>query len=215
MGNSRAFHLPLYNLGVIVSVSTGHSDAADSREIPMRLSQIAGLSVALLVLTCGLCKAQSDGKPTESDLAKFSSEQLRACFDDAKICGSGDVYSISDELARRIPKLPSEQLVLCFEDWKICGVGEDQASGWPISDELARRGNLHELLARYWKEPKWAIRGGIEHIAYHFESPEVTSFMRKILVERLKDGEDLYWPVNYRVRRRADAVVSPEGSSLF
>jgi hypothetical protein len=56
----------------------------------------------------------------------------------------------SDELVRRLPKLPTEQLIACFEDWEICGAGEGMASGWPISDELARRGNLDELLVRYW-----------------------------------------------------------------
>jgi hypothetical protein len=134
---------------------------------------------------------------SKSDLKTLSSDELKACFDNAKICGTDDSYAISDELAHRLPKLPSEQLVACFDDWKICGVGEGQASGWPISDELARRGNLHELLARYWKEPKWTIRGGLEHVAYHFHNPEVTFFMRRALSERVEDGEDLYWPVNY------------------
>jgi hypothetical protein len=168
-----------------------------SRNTLIKLSRALSLSLALQVLTSGYCQAQSYSKSINSDLRRFSSDELKACFGNAKICGTDDVYAISGELARRLPKLASEQLVLCFDDWKICGVGEDKASGWPISDELARRGNPHALLVRYWNEPKWTIRGGIEHVAYHFHSPEVASFMRRVLSERVYDGEDLYWPVNY------------------
>src|SRR4029077_10483942 len=32
---------------------------------------------------------------------------------------------------------------------------------------------------------------------YHFHTPEVASFMKRVLSERIEDGEDLYWPVNY------------------
>jgi hypothetical protein len=162
-----------------------------------KLSRVAILSSVFLVLTAGSCDAQSHKKSTDSGLSKLSSDDLKACFDNARICGTDDTYAISDELAHRLPKLPSERLVACFDDWKICGVGEDRASGWPISDELARRGNPHELLLRYWNEPKWTIRNGIEHVAYHFHSSEVESFMRRVLSERPEDGEALYWPVNY------------------
>jgi hypothetical protein len=93
--------------------------------------------------------------------------------------------------------LPTEQLVACFDNWRICGTGEGQASGWPISDEIARRGDPRDLLVRYWKEPNWLVRNGIEHVAYHFDTPEVTAFMQRVLIERKKDGEDFYWPANY------------------
>ena len=126
------------------------------------------------------CSSQTQQKPARSNLRKFSSDQLKACFDDPKVCGADDIWEISDELVRRLPRLPTEQLVACFDDWKICGSGEDQASGWPISDELARRGDPHELLVRYWNERKWTIRGGIEHVAYHFDNPEVTAFMQRL-----------------------------------
>jgi hypothetical protein len=97
--------------------------------------------------------------------------------------------------------LPTEQLIACFDNWRICGTGEGQESGWPISDELARRGNPHHLLVRYWKEPNWLIRNGIEHVAYHFDTPEVTAFMQRVLIERKKDGEDFYWPANYLAKK--------------
>jgi hypothetical protein len=171
------------------------------------LRRVASLLLAFLFLTLGICKAQSNKKATESALSRFSSDELKACFDDAKICGTEDIYSITDELVRRLPELPSEQLVACFDDWKICGTGEDQTNGWPISDELARRGNPHELLVRYWNEPKWTIRGGIEHVAYHFHTPEVASFMKRVLSERVEDGEDLYWPVNYLAKRGDSAAL--------
>jgi hypothetical protein len=145
-------------------------------------------------------------------LSKFSSDQLKACFDDSKVCGSSNVYEISDELANRLPTFSTEQLLSCFADWKVCGVGEGQASGWPISDELSRRGNPHDLLVRYWKEPNWLIRSGIEDVAYHFDTPEVTEFMRRVLVERKKDGEDFYWPANY-LAKKCDPVGLKELST--
>jgi hypothetical protein len=40
-----------------------------------------------------------------------------------------------------LSKFSDDQLLACFNDWKICGTGEGPAEGWPISDELARRGN--------------------------------------------------------------------------
>jgi hypothetical protein len=159
------------------------------------------LITTVLIITTAPCSSQSRDKSARPDLRKYSSDQLKACFDDAKVCGSDNVYDISDELAHRLPKLPSEQLVACFDDWKICGAGEGQASGWPISDELARRGDPHELLVRYWTEPKWTVRDGIEHVAYHFDNHEVTSFMKRVFAERVEDGEDLYWPANYLAKK--------------
>lgn len=177
------------------------------------MNRLATLSVVLLLtLRSVFSVGQADNAKGKLDLTKLSSDQLKACFDHSKVCGTDDYWRISDELARRFPKLPSAQLVACFDDRKICGVGEGRASGWPISDELARRGDLHELLVRYWKEPKWAIRGGIEHVAYHFETPEVTAFMRRVMTERVRDGEDRYWPVNY-LAKKCDPVALKELSS--
>jgi hypothetical protein len=146
-----------------------------------------------------LSVAQSSKKPTEPALRELSSDQLKACLV-KKACGTDDHYAISDELVRRLPELTNEQLLECFDDGSPCGVWEDR-TGWPISDELARRGSPHELLVRYWIEHKWTIRSGIEHVAYHFDGPEVTSFMRSVLAKRMKDGEDLYWPVNYLAKQ--------------
>jgi hypothetical protein len=160
-------------------------------------------SICLIVLltAAAVCSAQTNKTAVDPDLSKFSSAQLKACLDDAKLCGSSDIWPIMDELARRLPSLPTEQLVSCFVDWKICGAEEDQASGWPISDELARRGDPHDLLVRYWTEPNSSIRDGIEHVAYHFDTPEVTAFMRRVLIVRKDDGEDFYWPANYLAKK--------------
>jgi hypothetical protein len=155
----------------------------------------------LLVLTSALLAAQSVKDSAKPDLSRFTSEQLKACFEDSNICGSRNIYDISGELVSRLPTLPTEQLVACFDNWRICGTGEGQASGWPISDELARRGNPHNILVRYWKEPNWLIRNGIEHVAYHFDTPETKAFMHRVLVERKKDGEDFYWPANYLAKK--------------
>ncbi|OAI57652.1 hypothetical protein AYO50_01055 [Acidobacteria bacterium SCGC AG-212-P17] len=161
-------------------------------------------------MTIAVCLATAESLPSlqdsqkkaaKPDLRKLSAAQLKDCLDQPKLCGAGDFYKINDELARRLPQLPTEQLLACFDDWKVCGVGEGQASGWPISDELARRGDPSKILARFWKEPKWTIRNGIEHVAYHFHTPEVTAFMQSVLAEHKEDGEDLYWPVNYLAKK--------------
>jgi hypothetical protein len=170
------------------------------------------LALVASFLAVSSLRAQWHEKPATPDLSKFSSDQLVACYDDQKICGAEDQWQISDELVRRLPSLPSERLVACFDDWKICGTGEGAASGWPISDELARRGQIHGLLLRYWNERKWAIRDGIEHVAYHFDNSEVTAFMRSIVVERVDDGEDRYWPVNY-LAKKCDPLGLKELSS--
>lgn len=180
-----------------------------------QIHRVAGLSFAFVVVIFGFCQAQSDEKSTKSDLSRFSSDELKACFADRKICGADDIYAIDDELIHRLPKSPSEQLVACFDDWEICGVGENSASGWPISDELASRGDPHEFLVRYWNERKWTIRGGIEHIAYHFDTPEVTSFMQRVFAERMKDGEDLYWPVNYLAKKCDPAALRRLSSGRY
>lgn len=165
------------------------------------LGRVLANILFLLLIACTLCNGQSDKGSQKSDLSKFSSDQLRACFDDPKVCGDSDHWDISDELVRRLPTLTTEQLVACFDDWDICGAGEGRASGWPISDEIARRGDPHDLLVRYWKERKWTIRGGIEDVAYHFDTPEITAFMGRVVAERVKDGEDRYWPINYLAKK--------------
>jgi len=180
--------------------------------IPVRTLSV--LAVVLL-LTRVICNGRPGDKSAETDLTKFSADQLKACFDDARICGSDNAFDISDELTRRLPAFSTEQLVACFDDWDICGAGESRASGWPISDELARRGDPHELLVRYWKERKWAIQGGIEDVAYHFDTPEVTAFMRRVLAERVKDGEDRYWPVNYLAKKCDKAALKEISSGRY
>lgn len=145
--------------------------------------------------------AQSDTKPNRTDLSRLSFDDLTACYKNLKACGAKDVWEISDEFASRLPSLPSDRLIACFEDWKLCGIAEDRTTGWPISDELARRGHVHEMLTIYWKDHRWAIRNGIEHVAYHFDTPEVTAFMRRVVAEKANDGEERYWPVNYLAKK--------------
>ena len=112
---------------------------------------------------------------------------------------AGQSTSSSDE--PDLTRFSAEQLTTCFDRHGICGAWEDMASGWPISDELVRRGGPHQLLVRYWKEPKWAIRDGIEHVAYHFDNAEVTSFMQRVMTEQIKNGEKGYWPINYLAKK--------------
>jgi len=123
---------------------------------------------------------------------------------------TGQTTPDSDE--RNLSNFSDEQLVACFDKHEICDAWEDSASGWPISDELSRRGDPHRLLVRYWKEPKWAIRDGIEHVAYHFDNAEVTSFMQRVVAKQIKSGEKGYWPINY-LAKKCDAIALKELSS--
>jgi hypothetical protein len=41
------------------------------------------------------------------------------------------------------------------------------------------------------------IRRGIVDVAYHFKTPEVTEFMRRVLAQGKGDESDLYWPANF------------------
>lgn len=153
-----------------------------------------------LILTTAMCSGQSDKSSGKTDLSRLSSDQLRNCYADIKRCGATSSWDISDELANRLPALTTEELVSCFDDFEICGLVESDHL-WPISDEIARRGDPHELLVRYWKEPRPFIRDGIEDVAYHFDTPEVTAFMRRILSERMTRKDDHYSAVNYLAKK--------------
>lgn len=155
----------------------------------------------LLLIVASAVSGQSNQTPPKPDLSKFSSNQLRACYENKRICGVKDELDISVELAGRLPSFSTKQLLSCFANWKICGVSEDGSSGWPISDELARRGTPHNLLLHYWSEPNGLIRVGIVHVAYHFKSPETTAFMQRVLSERKGEDEEMYWPANYLAKQ--------------
>lgn len=179
----------------------------------MRLAK--ALLIATFALHSVLCVTQEQGTSAQVPLRNLSSDQLKKCLDLPTACGRSDTWEIRDELVSRLPSLSSEQLIACFDDWRICGTGEGPASGWPISDELARRGNIRELLTRFWKESKPTLRGGIEHVAYHFDNPEVTAFMRKIFEERIDDGEGLYWPINYLAKRCDQSALGELATGRF
>jgi len=170
------------------------------------------LSVVAITLAPVSSHAQSQQQTVQPDLAKQSTDQLIACYENLKLCGANDIWQISDQLNSRLPSVPSERLVACFDDWRDCGAQEDQASGWPISDELARRGNIQWLLDRNWKTRNTMIRNGIEHVAYHFDTPVITIFMKKVVTKRIFDGEDRYWPINY-LAKKCDAEALRELSS--
>ena len=157
--------------------------------------------VVLLFCVCLVAHGQSSNAPTKPDLSKLSSAQLKACQEDLETCSAYNSDDINDELANRLGEYSTNQILACYADPNICGVYEDRATGWPISDFLASRGNPHDLLVRYWTEPKSIIRNGIERVAYHFDTPEVTEFMRRVMRERRSDGEDLYWPANYLAKK--------------
>jgi hypothetical protein len=156
--------------------------------------------IALFAVTA-IGYSQAKKSPAGPNLRKFSSDELKACFHDKTICGTDDIYAISDELTKRLPAFSTDQLVACFADWKICGVENDIETGWAVSAELDRRGNPHMLLVRYWTEPDELVRDGIMHAASHFKTPEITAFMKKVLAAGQGDEDDLYWPANYLAKR--------------
>lgn len=156
--------------------------------------------LVMFVLVCG----QSLAQPESRAWKKLTPDQLTKCYTDATVCGTTDATAISAELVRRMPDMSTDRLLNCFADWHLCGVKEGDPNGTPISDEIARRGNPAPLLDRYWKEPSPAIRAGIEHVAYHFDSPQIMSFMEAAFAKRLDDGEDMYFPANYLAKRRCD-----------
>lgn len=162
---------------------------------------IVSLSLACLILSFALCHAQIGRGSDKADLRKLPSDQLRNCYADFKLCGVKDSWDISDELASRLPSITTEELVSCFDDFNICGLADSDHTGWPISDEIARRGDPRDLLVRYWSERKGTIRAGIEDVAYHFDTPEVTAFMRRIMFERRTGKDDHYWAVNYLAKK--------------
>jgi len=164
-------------------------------------AQRAARLMLLLILTSTLCNGQSDKGSGKPDLSRFSSDQLKNCYTDLKLCGATSSWDISDELASRLSAFTTEELVSCFDDFEICDLAESDYTGWPISDEIARRGDPHELFVRYWKEPRPLIRDGIEDVAYHFDTAEVTAFMRRILSERVTRKDDHYWAVNYLAKK--------------
>jgi hypothetical protein len=154
-----------------------------------------------------LLNGQTNPETPKTNLHDLSSDELMACFGDLRACDVKDTWAVTDEFIRRLPRLQTERLVACFADWKVCGTREGKENGWPISDEIARRGDPHSLLARYWTEEDVTIRDGIEHVAYHFDSPEVSAFMQKVLDERKPDGEDFYWPANYLAKKCNQAAL--------
>jgi hypothetical protein len=158
------------------------------------------LCIALWLVGASFAYAERTKAVPRPDLKTFTSDQLKDClerFRSSNVCGTHDDQAITAELVSRLPQMTTEKLVSCFANWKVCGTGESQASGWPISDEIAHRGNPHHLLLRYWSEPDRSIRDGIVDVAYHFKTREVAEFMRKVLIESKGDEQELYWPANY------------------
>lgn len=169
------------------------------RSGPFILTHLPCLIFALL-LSCFTLAQTVPAKPADN-LSELSSAQLKNCQGKPQLCGVQDSLSINDELAKRLGEYSVDQILACYDNWRICGVEESRATGWPISDYLASRGDPHDLLVRYWKERKWIIRNGIERVAYHFDTPEVTAFMQRVVRQRVYDGEDLYWPANYLAKK--------------
>jgi hypothetical protein len=142
------------------------------------------------------CCAQT--RPTAPpDLDKFTSDQLRSCFQNSSICGTDDVYAISDELVSRLPAFTTEQLLRCFADWEICGAIDSSATGSPIAEEIARRGDPHPLLATYRTEQNRNVRAGLVEIANHFHTPEISEFMEQVLAEHKVDSDVLFLAADY------------------
>lgn len=163
----------------------------------MRWRAAAAALFAMVTVTAVNCRGQADGRR----LRKLTDEQLTRCYTDASACGTTDEGQISRELSRRLPIMTIEELMSCFVEWHVCGTKESEVTGTPISDELARRGNPNALIDSYRYEQSPARRAGIEHVAYHFDTPQVLAFMRDVFARKLDDGEGLYYPANYLAKR--------------
>lgn len=101
-----------------------------------------------------------------------------------------------------LSKLSTSQLLSCFGNPNRCGgINDSLVAGWAISDELASRGHVDRLLAGYRHEKDPKIRAGIVHVAYHFDTPLITAFMKSVFDTRTVEGEELYWPVNYLAKK--------------
>lgn len=158
---------------------------------------VAAAALVVMLSTVVHGSAQADARK----LRKMTDEQLTRCYTDASVCGTNDEGLISRELSRRLPMMSTEELMSCFVEWHVCGMKETEATGTPISDELARRGNPNTLMDSYRYEQSPARRSGIEHVAYHFDTPQVLAFMREVFTRKLDDGEGLYYPANYLAKR--------------
>jgi hypothetical protein len=168
------------------------------------MAALAKCLLPILLVVPTLAAGQAQPQP---DLTHFTQAQLVACYDNLKLCGAQDIYAIEDDLKRRLPTLPASELVRCFSDWHICGVGEGTASGWPISDELRRRGHLTQFLAQYGSTTNPDIRDGLEHLAYNSHSPAARSYLNRNFNKHLDDGEDLYWPAKYLAKECVPAAL--------
>lgn len=158
---------------------------------------VVAATIAMLTFAAMSCLAQADARR----LRKMTDEQLTRCYTDASVCGTNDEGLISHELSRRLPMMSIEELMSCFVEWHVCGTKETEATGTPISDELARRGNPNALMDSYRYDQSPARRAGIEHVSYHFDTPQVLAFMREVFTRKLDDGEGLYYPANYLAKR--------------
>ena len=63
----------------------------------------AVLYVAVVTFST-LCLAQNPAYSDKALLRSLSSEQLKKCLDDPKLCGRKDYEEISEELVRRLPR---------------------------------------------------------------------------------------------------------------
>jgi hypothetical protein len=162
------------------------------------MAALAKCMLPILLVLPALAAGQTQPQP---NLTHFTQLQLIACYENPKLCGAGDYNAVEGELKRRLSTVPSSELVRCFSDWHICGVFEDPANGWPISDELRRRGHLTNIIAQYGGTSNPDIRDGLEHLAYHSRNPAARAFLNRVLTERLDDGEHLYWPAMYLAKR--------------
>jgi hypothetical protein len=157
----------------------------------------------LFAISVILCSAQPQKTPATpaTDFRRFTRTQLQDCYNDKTLCGASSEWDITQELIDRLPRFSTNTLVACFANWKICGAMDSSATGWPLSDEIAKRGNPRALLERYWTEQNSATRTGIIHVAYHFRSPQIAAFMRRVLTENKAEAEELYWPAFYLAKR--------------
>ena len=155
-----------------------------------------------LVTVISSTRTQSTGSP--ANLKGFTRQQLIACMDTPGQCHARDFYEVEAELDKRLPQVSTADLVHCYADWHICGDSEP----WRISQILRRRGETETMIHEYGLSSEWAVRDGIETLAYDSSSKAAADYMETVFAKRLDDGENLYWPAMYLAKRCDTAALA-------
>ena len=107
-----------------------------------------------------------------------------------------------------------EQLIACFSVQDLCGADGE----WDIADSLSKASNKAFLFSQFQARGDMEQKSGIIHALYHIDDPEVAAFFQKLVEEHYRDGEELYYPLNYLAKQcdqNALRVLSGNGKGGY